>query len=181
MAELEFRTFAWRVVASHVITYFAAGLLAFTIFDYHTLYAETELRYLMRSTESAWVAAGPALQVVRGLLFAIVLWPFADRLISERRGGVHLYGLLLGLAVLGTAGPSPGSLEGLYFTTLPLPIHLVGLPEVVVQTGLFAAMLVGWCRKPARWMNVAASVAVVLIVLMSTAGMLAALGLLEPA
>lgn len=48
--------------------------------------------------------------------------------------------LMLGLAVLGTAGPSPISLEGRTFT-LRLPIHLVGLPEEVVQRGLFAAVV----------------------------------------
>jgi hypothetical protein len=170
-----FRGFVWRVAASHVITYFLVGLIAFTVFDYRTLYAETELRHLMRSTDSAWVAAGPALQIIRGIMFGLVLWPFADRIVADR-GGLRLYGLMLGLAVLGTAGPSPGSLEGMIFTTLPFGIHLVGLPEVIVQTGLFSAMLVIWCRKPARWMNVAAVVGIVLVVLMGVAGTLAAFG-----
>jgi hypothetical protein len=79
-----FRSFVWRVAVSHVITYFLVGLIAFTVFDYRTLYAETELRYLMRSTDSAWVAAGPALQIIRGIMFALVLWPFADRILADR-------------------------------------------------------------------------------------------------
>jgi hypothetical protein len=180
MALPSFRSFLWRVVASHVISYFIVGLIAFTVLDYRTLYAETELRHLMRSTDSAWVAAGPALQVIRGIIFGLVLWPFADRIVTTG-GGVRLYGLMLGLAVLGTAGPSPGSLEGLFFTTLPLEIHLIGLPEVIVQTGIFSALLFAWCRKPARWMDVAASVGIVLVLLMSVAGALAAFGIIAPA
>jgi hypothetical protein len=172
-----FRSFIWRVVASHVITYFVVGLIAFELFDYRTLYAETELRHLMRSTDSGWVAAGPALQLIRGTLFGLVLWPFVDRIVAER-GALHLYGLVLGLAVLGTAGPSPGSLEGVFFTTLPLEIHLVGLPEVVVQTGVFSALLVAWCRKPARWMDIVAIVSIALVVLMSVAGVLASFGII---
>jgi hypothetical protein len=178
MQTLSFSSFTWRVAASHVLTYFVFGLLASTLFEYRTLYAETELRHLMRSTDTAWVAAGPALQFLRGTMFAIVLWPVADRVVHGVRGGLLLYGLMLGLAVLGTAGPAPGSLEGMIYTTLPLRIHLIGLPEVIVQTGAFSFLLVAWCRKPARWMNVVAIVGCVLIALMSAAGVLAALGVI---
>jgi hypothetical protein len=173
-------TFVWRIVACHVLTYFVFGLIASTLFDYRTLYAETELRHLMRSTDTAWVAAGPALQFLRGTVFAIVLWPLAGRLVDGARGGLLLYGLMLGLAVVGTAGPAPGSLEGVLYTTLPLRIHLIGLPEVVLQTGAFSFLFVAWQRKPARWMNVVAIVGCVLIALTSTAGVLAALGMIAP-
>jgi hypothetical protein len=178
MQPLSFGTFLWRVVATHVVTYFVFGLLASTLFDYRALYVETELRHLMRTTDTAWVAAGPALQVLRGLLFALALWPIADRIVDRPRGGGVLYGLMLCLAVVGTAGPSPGSLEGFIFTTLPLRVHLTGLPEVVLQTGAFSFLLVAWHRKPARWKNVAAIIGLVAIALMSTAGVLAALGVI---
>lgn len=178
MKPLTFGTFVWRVVASHVITYFVFGLIASTLFDYRTLYAQTDLRHIMRGTDTAWVAAGPSLQFIRAAVFAIVLWPIADRIFESMRGVLILYGLMVGLAVLGTAGPSPGSLEGVIYTTLPLNIHLIGLPEVIVQTGAFSFLLVIWHRKPARWMNVVAILGIVLIVLMSTAGVLAALGVI---
>jgi len=179
MPRLTFGTFVWRVVASHLVTYFAFGLIASTLFDYRRLYAETDLRHLMRGTDTAWVAAGPSLQVVRAAVFAVVLWPIADRIVRAPHGALMLYGLMLGLAVFGTAGPSPGSLEGLLYTTLPVRIHLLGLPEVIAQTGAFSLLLVAWHRKPARWMDVAALIGIVLIALMSAAGVLAALGVLR--
>jgi len=101
---LTFRTFAWRVTAAHMLTYFVVGFIAFMVFDYRTLYATTELRHLMRSTDSAWVAAGPALQVVRGLLFAAVLWPLRERLLGGPQGGLTLFGLMVGLASLDQPG-----------------------------------------------------------------------------
>lgn len=165
--------FVWRVVATHVLTYFVVGLAALFLLDYRELYRDTELRFIMRPTESPIVALGPVLQIVRGLLFGVVLWPFATRIL-EPRGAFALWGLLLGLAVLGTAGPSPGSLEGLIFTTIPLPVQLVGLPEVIVQTGLLAGGLVWWCRQPARWKDIAAAVGIVLVAVMSVLGYLAA-------
>jgi hypothetical protein len=169
-----FRTFAWRVIALHTLTYFLLGVAAFFILDYSQAYQTTDLRYLMRPTTSPWVAAGPALQPIRGLLFALVLYPLASTLIHRSNGAVLLWGLFAGLAIVGTAGPSPGSLEGIVYTTLPLRLHLFGLPEVLLQTLLFSFALVSWCRNPARWKNIASGICVGIVVLLSLAGVAAA-------
>ena len=168
-----FRVFAWRVVSLHMLTYFLAGLAAFLILDYRQAFETTELRHLMRPTTSLWVAAGPALQPLRGLLFALVLYPFTADFVRRSNGVLLLWGLFLGLAVLGTTGPSPGSFEGIIYTKLPLRLHLFGLPEVIVQTLLFSIGLVTWCRKPARWKNIASGICVGVVFLMSIAGVLA--------
>ncbi len=170
-----FKVFAWRVICLQVLTYFLLGIAAYLILDYRKAFETTELRLLMRPTTSAWVAAGPGLQPIRGLLFAAILYPFAFLFMRRKDGVLLLWSLFLGLAILGTAGPSPGSLEGILYTTLPLSIHLFGLPEVILQTLLFSIGLVGWCRKPARWKNVAGGIGVGLVILMSVAGVLAAL------
>ncbi len=170
-----FSSFAWRTVSLHMLTYFLVGLGAFLIVDYRRVFETTDLRYLMLPTTSPWVSAGPGLQPIRGLLFALVLFPFVAHFIRRTNGALHLWGLLLGLAILGTAGPSPGSIEGVIYTKLPLKLHLLGLPEVVLQTLLFSVGLVRWCRKPARWKNIASGIGVALVFLMSVAGILAAL------
>jgi len=69
-----FRAFAWRVMACHMASYFVAGLLAYTLMDYRGLFQTPGLAQFMRPLESPWVAAGPALQVFRGLLIAAVLF-----------------------------------------------------------------------------------------------------------
>jgi hypothetical protein len=158
-----------------MVTYFIVGLVASLLFDYRHLYTETELRHLMRPLTSPWVALGPPLQCIRGTLLAVVLWPLREALIERPGGGLRLFGLFVGLAILGPAGPAPGSLEGVMFTTLPWSIHLVGLPEVIVQTAVFSAVLVHWCGAPARWKNVVAAIALVLIALMGAAGAISAI------
>jgi hypothetical protein len=173
-AKPRFVTFWWRVVAIHMLTYFAVGLAALVVFDYRHLYSETELRHLMRPTTSPWVAAGPGLQFIRGTLFAVVLWPMAEMLISRTRSWLVLFGICVGFAILGPAGPAPGSIEGALFTTLPAWLHLIGLPEVLIQTAAFSFLLIGWCRNPARWKHVASVVGVVLVVLMSSMGVVSA-------
>lgn len=169
-----FTTFAWRVLSLHMLTYFLVGLIAFLVFDYRQAFETTELRYLMRPTSSPWVAAGPALQVFRGLMFAVILFPLASDFLRRKNGVLVLWSLFIGFAILGTAGPSPGSLEGILYTKLPISLHLMGLPEVVLQTLLFSAGLVLWCRKPARWKNVASGIGVAAVCLMSVAGYLVA-------
>jgi hypothetical protein len=179
MKALSFPVFVWRVTATHMLTYFVAGLAALTLFDYASLYATTDLRLLMRPTDSPWVAAGPALQVIRGTMFGVVLWPLAERITSGWRGGLELFGLVVGLAVFGAAGPAPGSLEGFLFTTVPPEVQLLGLPEVVVQTAAFSLLLSWWCRKPARWLDVAAGIGIALVLVVSVLGVLAATGVID--
>lgn len=176
-----FATFAWRVIALQILTYFFMGVAAFFLMGYAQLFENTELRHLMRPTTSPWVAIGPALQVLRGMLFAVVLYPFASEFIYRKRGALLLWSLFVGLAILGTAGPSPGSLEGMIYTKVQFIHHLQGLPEVLLQTLLFSLGLTWWCRKPARWKNVVSIVAVTLIVLMSILGVFAAMGMLPAA
>jgi hypothetical protein len=73
MSDVSFGRFLARVTACHLVTYFAAGVLAFTLLDYPTLFQSEPLSSLMRPTSSKWVAAGPSLQLVRGLIFALAL------------------------------------------------------------------------------------------------------------
>jgi hypothetical protein len=56
------------------------------------------------------------------------------------------------------------------YTQLPIEYHLLGLPEVIIQTMLFSLAVVFWYKKPAKAWNIIMAVFVVLIVLMSLAG-----------
>lgn len=167
-----FPRFFVRVTASHLVTYTAAGLLAYTGLNYATFFQTDVLACLMRPVSSPWVAAGPALQVIRGLIFSVALFPFRYVFLAERRGWLMLWGLLLGLAVLSTAGPAPGSVEGMIYTKVPLRSHLHGLPETVLQTLAFSMLLTAWYRRPHRAWTVVMGTLTLLVILMSAAGVL---------
>jgi hypothetical protein len=174
--DLTFGRFLARVTAVHMVTYFVAGLLAFTLLNYPGFFQSDVLSCLMLPTSSKWVAAGPGLQVIRGPIFAAALYPFRSVFLSGKRGWLMLWGLLLGLAVFSTVGPAPGSVEGMIYTRIPIPRQLLGLPEDVVQTFAFAALLTAWCRRPRRaWPLVMGSLSV-LVLLMSVAGVLVTTG-----
>ena len=113
MDQVTFPRFLARVTSSHLVTYFVAGILAYTVLDYATLFQSEGFSCLMRPLDSKWIAAGPALQVIRGLIFAVALYPFRSVFVADRLGWLKLWGLLLGLAIFSTAGAAPGSVEGM--------------------------------------------------------------------
>lgn len=169
-----FGHFFARLTACHMVTYFVVGIVAYLAFDYATVFRSEHFACWMRPTTSKWVALGPGLQWIRGLVFAAALFPFRHVFLEAGRGWLKLWGLLLALAILGTAGPAPGSLEGLIYTTIPPLDQIVGLREVVVQTLLFSYLLVAWYRHPRRAWGVVLYGLTGLVVLMSLAGVLAA-------
>ncbi|MEQ1565393.1 MAG: hypothetical protein ABMA64_07125 [Myxococcota bacterium] len=144
-----FGRFALRCVLAHTATYLVAGLAALTLGDYASWWDKPEMAHY-RPMDSPWVALGPALQVVRGLVFAAVLWPVREPLVERPGSVLRLWALLVGVGVLSTYAAAIGSIEGAIYTDLPLVYHLFGLPEVIGQAGAFSLCLVGSYRWPHR-------------------------------
>jgi hypothetical protein len=164
-----FVPFAVRIIACHVVTYMVCGLVASNLLDYASRWQDP-LFVFMRPLDSPWVALGPALQVVRGLVLAIALYPFRSVFLHDAKGAVRLAGLLIAIGVLSTYGPAPGSLEGFVYTRFSLSMHLFGLPEVITQAALFSMLVVAWHRRPHRAWAIVFGILTGLTVLMSMAG-----------
>jgi len=167
-SEVSFAKFFFRIAACHMVTYMVVGALAYNIMDYPSQFSDE--CSIMISTDSPRVALGPTLQVIRGLIFAIVLYPFRRVFLDESRGWLKLWGLFLGLAILSTAGPASGSVEGMIYTKIPIAGQIIGLWEVVLQTLAMSVLVVIWNRRPTRAWTVVMGVLVALVVLMSVAG-----------
>lgn len=164
-----FLPFAGRVIACHVVTYMVCGLLASSLLDYASRWQDP-LFVFMRPLDSPWVALGPSLQVGRGLVLALALYPFRSVFLRDDKGAVRLAALLIAIGVLSAYGPTPGSLEGLVYTRLSLSMHLFGLPEVLTQAALFSVLLVAWHRRPHRAWAIVLGILTALAVLLSLAG-----------
>lgn len=149
------------------MTYFVDGIFAYTLLDYRSLF---EASAILRPINSDWVAAGPSLQVIRGLIFAVVLYPFRQVFLGDRRGWLKLWGLFLGLAILSITAPASGSVEGVIYTTLSPAEHFLGLPEVVLQTLAISVLVVVWHRRPHRAWNIVMVVLTAAVILMILAG-----------
>jgi hypothetical protein len=169
-SDVSFGRFFFRITACHMVTYMIVGLLAYKTMDYPSQFSEE--CSIMIPTDSPRVALGPSLQVVRGLIFALVLYPFRRVFLDEDRGWLKLWGLFLGLAILSTAGPAPGSVEGMIYTKAAIGGQIIGLWEVVLQTLVMSVLLVLWHRRPGRAWGIVMGVLATLVLLMSVAGAL---------
>ena len=142
-----FLIFAGQVMVAHTLTYFVAGLIASNVFHYGAVFEMPVIRDYMLPIAQHNVLIGPFLQPVRGLIFAIGLWPIRRLLIEHKHGWLVLWGLLVTLGILSTPAAAPGSIEGLLYTKLPLWYHIMGLPEILLQTLVFSIWLVWWQRQ----------------------------------
>lgn len=169
---LKFSTFFWRISSSHIVSYFIMGIIAVFVLDYKKTFEEPPLSYLMKPVDSPWVALGPMLQIFRGLVFSCALWFFKDGFLFKKHGWLRLWGLLLGLAVLSTVGPAPGSIEGFIYTKIPVASQLRGYFEILPQTLFFSLLVFYWYENPRKLWNVLSIVLVSIIFILSSLGLI---------
>ena len=169
-----FRAVVVKTMVAHTVTYFVIGMLAFFVFDYPRLFAETELRLLMRPTTDPVVMVGPLLQPIRGLVFGALLCMLRETFFATPWGWLRLWLVLVVVGIIGPMGPMPGSLEGMIFTKIPLSVQLMGLPEVVLQTLVFSLTLCFWVNHPEKlWLNWFLAIVFVAACLLPVLGLLA--------
>lgn len=164
---------AVKTIIVHTVTYFVMGILALFLLGYAALYARPDMARLMRQTTDPMVMAGPLFQPIRGLVFALAIYPLRELLFGRKHGWLLLWWLLIALGIISTFGPSPGSVEGLVYTRISIPDQLVGLPEVLLQSLLLAFGVVYWVGHPdKRWLTWLMVGSFVVIMLLSIAGLL---------
>jgi hypothetical protein len=137
-----------KTVVTHTVTYFLAGVLAFFAFNYPHLYADTSLALLMRPTTDTFVMAGPLFQPIRGLVFGLVFSTLRGPFFGQQKGWLLMWAVLVALGILGAFGPAPGSLEGMIYTVLPFRLHLIGLPETLLQSLVLSFVVFHWVNNP---------------------------------
>jgi hypothetical protein len=134
----------------HTLTYFIFGILMSNVFDYGAIFTRAIIRDYMLPIDQHNVLIGPFLQPVRGLTFAVGLWPVREVLLEKKRGWLILWGLLVTIGILSTPAAAPGSVEGMLYTRLPMWYHLIGYPEIMLQTLAFSIWLVWWERQSTK-------------------------------
>jgi hypothetical protein len=174
--QITFWKLTLKTIVAHTVTYFLVGLVASTVFNYTATFAQPAVAAYMRQVADPVVALGPALQPIRGVLFAVVFYLLRDSLFGRRYGWLILWAMLALLGIFSTFGPASGSVEGLIYTTIPIRDQLSGgLLEVLTQSLLFAALLTYWVNHPEkRWLTWVLSICFVLVLLMSLMGFLLA-------
>jgi len=83
-------------------------------------------------------------QILRGLAFALVFYPFYNILFESARGRLILFGAMWGIALFGSVEPQPGSIEGIIYTTISFTEHLYALTSIALQMLLFVWLFFKW-------------------------------------
>lgn len=162
-----------KTIVTHTVTYFIMGLLASVILDYARFFAGSDLNLVMRPTTDPLVMVGPLFQPVRGVLFGIVFYLLRDPFFNKKNGWLVMWIVLVAVGILGTFGPSPGSLEGMLYTVFPIWVHLWGLPEVLLQSLFLSAILFYWVNQPKMWLNWVMGIAFLVLMSLPMLGLLA--------
>ena len=162
-----------KTIVTHAVTYFLLGVLSFLLLDYATVYAGTDVSQFVRQTDEPIVMAGPLFQPIRGLLFGIVLYLLREPFFQRPRGWLVLWVALVVFGIIAPFGAAPGSIEGMVYTTLPLAFHVRSLPEVLIQSLLFSALLFYWVNHPQRkWLTGVLTIAFALVLFFPALGLL---------
>ena len=169
-----------KTTVTHTATYFMMGLIALTLFDYGAKYSSPVISGYMRQITDPLVAAGPLLQIVRGILFGIVFFLLKDIVFSRKSGWLTLWIVLVILGIVSPFGASPGSIEGMIYTVIPMNFHFTGLPEVLIQALLLSVITFFWVNHPrSKWLSWILGALFLVALIMSAMGYLASIGVIN--
>jgi len=132
-----FLKFALIVILAQILTYYFAGIIAQTVLGANEFYppSNNAISYLKDPhTIPPLLILGA--QVLRGLLFAAVLFPFRQRILSLGiwAGGFAFTAIIL---VMGYLAASGGMLEHFVFfkpEQYPVKFAVITLVEILIQT-----------------------------------------------
>lgn len=79
----EKRKFIFKVTITHVVTYIVCGMVFSQMFSYQNSLTDAGLRDM----NSLIVGLAPLFQIIRGLLFAVVLWWIRDVFMQKNMVG----------------------------------------------------------------------------------------------
>lgn len=170
--------FIWRISALHTIAYFIAGFFALSFMNYSQEFGLEASSNLMLPVDHWLVAISLGLQPFRGIIIALVLWPFRETIL-KKQGWIKLAFLLLGLSYFSTITPAIGSFDGYILTSVSLKYHLSGIPETLIYIFIFTSLLNVWFQNASRGMNFTIAIFFGFILLMSLFGVLDRLGLIN--
>lgn len=129
--------FIGSVTIVHIITYLLCGMIFSILFNYQELFLLDNVKTFMRPFGGTSTMIGPLVQVIRGVLYGIVLLFIKDYFVGKY-GWLKLWAFIVIIGIVNTPAPAPFSIEGIIYTQLPLEFQFKGAPEILVQTLLFS-------------------------------------------
>jgi hypothetical protein len=154
MKQPTFTSIGLKATVIHTVTYFLAGLTAYSLFNYSASFVDPALSSLMRPTDDPLVQAGVLFQPIRGILFGLVFYLLRDVLFQKKYGWLVAWIMLVVVGIYSTFGTAPGSIEGLIYTKASFGNLWGGGLEVITQSLLLSVLTCYWVNHPEKkWLN----------------------------
>lgn len=145
---VEKKKFFWHFILLHVITYLLMGILFMTLQDYSEAFATQERFAMMRPLDSLIVGMGPVLQIFRGALLALFVYPLFAKIMNHKNEWLLLFAVMFGFTALSS------------YHFIPELVHTageqsladiaIGTVEVAVQMFVFSFLLYKWEKRSER-------------------------------
>jgi hypothetical protein len=146
-----FLKFALILILAQVVTYFVAGLVAFFVINSSEFYppSPNALRYLKDPHDPSVQLWYLPAQALRGLLFAVVIFPVRQRILDFGiwMGGLAIAGFII---VMGFIAASGGMIEHFVFfkaADYPLKFAVLTFVEVLIQAALLGLIVVVFDKR----------------------------------
>ena len=146
-----FLKFALIIIIAQVVTYYFAGIIAQLVLGANQFYPPSPqaISYLRDPHDpnlQIWIL--PA-QALRGLLFALVLFPFRKQIVEFGilRGGLMVAGFVF---VAGYVAASGGMIEHfVYFKAADYPVKfaVITFIEILIQVVIMGPWIVAWMKR----------------------------------
>lgn len=131
--------FIFKITIIHIITYVICGIIFMLLFDYQSTLSHAG----MRDTNSLIVGLSPVFQIVRGVLFGIVLWLFKNSFINSKNGWLLIWVMIVIVGIFNTPSTAPGSIEYfIYYEPVSelWNLDIGGMLEILTQTFIFSTI-----------------------------------------
>ena len=143
------KRYTWHFVLLHVVTYIVMGIIFMTLQDYAGAFATQERFALFRPLDSPIVGAGPFVQILRGGLLSIFVYPLFSKIIIKKNGWLLLFTVMFGFTAMSSYNMIPGMIntlvEGGSFADV-----MVGTVEITVQMLVFSILIFKWEKRSGR-------------------------------
>lgn len=136
--------FTFKFAIVHTITYLIFGIVFMLLSNYFDVFAkDPAFSAVMKPADALSVRLAAPVQIIRGALLALAVYPFRSVILEKKYGWLKLFWLMYVLTSIGAVITGPGSIEGFLYTKFNYN-PLIGVPEITLQMLAFSWLFCRW-------------------------------------
>ena len=139
--------FIFKIAIIHVLTYIVCGITFSMFFGYQESLKITDG---MRDMSDIIVQLAPIFQVIRGILFGLVVLLLRESFQNKEYGWLRLWFTIVIIGIFNTPATAPFSIEEFIYcepSNMAWNLQLGGLAEILIQTLIFSFLSIRAINK----------------------------------